>query len=91
MQEVNRRDHHVAVAQGVIGAFDSGARAHVPLDTGLDRLARGGGQTGQRDPVLRALGPGQAGLHRAQIELHKIGEEPARARPCRAIILAPGP
>ena len=70
----DRGDHHVAVAQRVVGARDRHRLIEVGADAGLDRLLRGLRHSGERDPVLGPLGAGQAGLDAAQIELHDVAE-----------------
>ncbi|GJE04384.1 hypothetical protein GMJLKIPL_6346 [Methylobacterium isbiliense] len=73
----DRRDHHVAVADVEVRALDGIALGDLG---GLAELAlHGGGEARlgaiEQHPVLRALRPGERGLHVAEVEFQRVGED----------------
>ena len=72
----DRGDHHVAVAEIEVGAFDriaaGGEIVLAELVGHHPGEARRGGR--QRHPVLRALRAGERGLDRRKVEVERIGE-----------------
>ena len=71
------RDHHRARCQLLVAAGDGRRRAAAVLGRGHGGLGRLG-HSRERHPVLRALGPGQAGLDGSQIQLQGVGKDGIR-------------
>jgi hypothetical protein len=86
----DRGDHHVAVADVVLLTLDRAtARGGLAVDR-LELLVEQVVDVGQRDLVLRALGPGERGNHAAEVELERIGEHRVRVRRIGPQALLPG-
>ena len=87
----DRGDHHVAVAEIVIGAVHLHALADLAglaelLLHGAEELGLGGVE---RHAVLRALRAGKRGHHVAEIEFERVGED--RVGACRRCATCPAP
>ena len=69
------RDHHVAIADVVVLAFDAGALRRALLvdlfEVGVEQLV----DLRKRDAVLRTLGAGERGHDGAEIEFEGRGED----------------